>query len=238
MVTRGDSQVSVDPPPRIRGCRPPGRSRQPDCGRAGRERLPVPGSPRNTTPGVVNVPACARPTLLLARQLAVAAHQRTASSFCRLGPLPSTRWWAINPSNPLTAAAGRASTSKASRISGTTPERLCNLRCSERCWRLNNSAQLAGRGHLFETCGIPFGGSVPCLSAATGPISDSWRRPGANQARTHSSRPSGPDSELVATLAQITARSSSPSSPNAAPPNTLPHSVAARLRRRCVAEQS
>ena len=37
--------------------------------------LPIPGSPRNTTPGVVNVPAS--PTLFQTRQLAVAAHQRT-----------------------------------------------------------------------------------------------------------------------------------------------------------------
>lgn len=38
LVSRGDSQVSVDPPPRMRGCLSPGRRRQPGWGRAGRER--------------------------------------------------------------------------------------------------------------------------------------------------------------------------------------------------------
>ena len=38
LVSRGDSRVSVDPPPRMRGCLSRGRRRQPGCSRGGRER--------------------------------------------------------------------------------------------------------------------------------------------------------------------------------------------------------
>ena len=82
--------------------------------------FPIPASPRNTTPGVVNVPDWARAQLFCS--LASSRSRPTNGPRARDASARSsaTRKWLINSSTPFTGAGGRASTSNAFRISGST----------------------------------------------------------------------------------------------------------------------